>query len=488
MKKIAIYGFLLILASLQVACKDWLDVKPKTAVEEDVLFSTEQGFKENLTGIYLLLASKDLYGRELSYGITDILAQRYEPGGGSDIPELKFADNDWYKFPSVKTEGYVNSIWKNMYKVIANINNFLTWIDKNKEVLTTPDYYEIMKGEALGLRAFVYFDLLRLYGPIYDTQAGPSSLSLPYRTEFNREEKSFSTAEEVIGFILRDIEAAEALLVKDPMYIEFPSGFTTETLGLDDFLRYRFKRMNQYAVKALAARVYLWKGDKENAARMAKAVIDGKDKEGNNYFALVMDNSTDRIFSTELLFSISVPDFDDQVEVDFKVSPSSTFYYLQDRSRVDKMFDVSVDGANDMRYREGQGFSFEAKSAVSLKYQQKGAFSSAVQNTVPLIRLSEVYYILAERESDYKVSATWLSRERAARGCDDVVYKSKDDREYNIMKEYRKEFYAEGQLWYYYKRHAYKTFQDCPLKIDMTEANYRFSIPDNEVEFGKVDK
>ena len=64
------------------------------------------------------------------------------------------------------------------------------------------------------------------------------------------------------------------------MYIEFPSGFTTETLGLDDFLRYRFKRMNQYAVKALAARVYLWKGDKENAARMAKAVIDGKDKEG----------------------------------------------------------------------------------------------------------------------------------------------------------------------------------------------------------------
>ena len=151
MKKIAIYGFLLILASLQVACKDWLDVKPKTAVEEDVLFSTEQGFKENLTGIYLLLASKDLYGRELSYGITDILAQRYEPGGGSDIPELKFADNDWYKFPSVKTEGYVNSIWKNMYKVIANINNFLTWIDKNKEVLTTPDYYEIMKLWDYGL-------------------------------------------------------------------------------------------------------------------------------------------------------------------------------------------------------------------------------------------------------------------------------------------------------------------------------------------------
>ena len=46
MKKIAIYGFLLILASLQVACKDWLDVKPKTAVEEDVLFSTKKDSKK----------------------------------------------------------------------------------------------------------------------------------------------------------------------------------------------------------------------------------------------------------------------------------------------------------------------------------------------------------------------------------------------------------------------------------------------------------
>ena len=483
MKKIFRYmmlaGFLFCLG-----CNDWLDVNPKTESREEVQYSTESGFKDVLTGVYIQLASENLYGKQMTMNFTELLAQHWATTAFDASAEHYIRT---YDFTQSKAETVNTTIWKQYFEAIANLNNLLVRLEDKKEILS-PVNYKLLKGEALGLRAFVYFDLLRLYGPIYDTQAGPSSLSLPYRTEFNREEKSFSTAEEVIGFILRDIEAAEALLVKDPMYIEFPSGFTTETLGLDDFLRYRFKRMNQYAVKALAARVYLWKGDKENAARMAKAVIDGKDKEGNNYFALVMDNSTDRIFSTELLFSISVPDFDDQVEVDFKVSPSSTFYYLQDRSRVDKMFDVSVDGANDMRYREGQGFSFEAKSAVSLKYQQKGAFSSAVQNTVPLIRLSEMYYILAECESDDKVSANWLSQVRAARGCDDVVYKSKDDREYNIMKEYRKEFYAEGQLWYYYKRHAYKTFQDCPLKIDMTEANYRFSIPDNEVEFGKVDK
>ena len=45
MKKIAIYGFLLILASLQVACKDWLDVTPAGQATESDLFSTGDGYR-----------------------------------------------------------------------------------------------------------------------------------------------------------------------------------------------------------------------------------------------------------------------------------------------------------------------------------------------------------------------------------------------------------------------------------------------------------
>ncbi|MEG2341355.1 MAG: RagB/SusD family nutrient uptake outer membrane protein, partial [Odoribacter sp.] len=320
-----------------------------------------------------------------------------------------------------------------------------------------------------------------------NTPKGPGSLSLPYRTEFSRDEKSFSTAKDIIAYIEKDLIEADTLLAKDPMYIEFPVASDDETLYLDDFLRYRFKRMNRYAVKALAARVYMWAGDTYNAARMAKEVIDGKDKDGNNYFTLITDNSNDRIYSSELIFSLSVAKFDEQAETDFAISPYSTSFYIYDKSRLDAMFDITTDGANDMRYREGQGFSYSSKSAVSLKYQQKGAYSFAIENTIPLIRLSEMYYIMSECETDLAKSANWLSQVRAARGIDDVKsFKDTKEKEYNIMKEYRKEFYAEGQLWYYYKRLAYKTFQNCPMTIDMTESNYRFSIPDNEKEFGKV--
>lgn len=483
MKKKSVIYLMFTLLLLNGACSDWLDVKPKTAVKEEELFSTEQGFKENLTGIYLLMTAKDLYGRELLYGIPDILAQNYEPGGSTDIQELKFADENWYKFPTTKTETYVNSLWKGLYNVIANINNFLAFIEKNREVIKTPGYYEIMKGEALGLRAYLYFDLLRLYGPIYSQN--PDSKALPYRTEFSREEKSFNTAREVMGYIKQDLRMADTLLVNDPMNIEFPVSSTDQQLGVDDFLRYRFKRMNRFAVKALMARVCMWDNDLETAARMANEVIQAKDEDGNNYFTLVTDNASDRIYSTELLFALSVDKFDEQVEVDFAIAPYSTSYFIYDRQRIDDLFDINVDGANDMRYREGQGFSYSAKSGYCVKYSQKGAYSFAILNTVPLIRLSEMYYILAECEKDPAKSSQWLSQVRTARGIDEVVYQEKD-KEYNIMKEYRKEFYAEGQMWYYYKRHAYRTFLNCPLE-NMEEANYRFSIPDNEKEFGKVD-
>lgn len=475
-----------LVALCMASCMDWLDVRPKTSVNEEELYSREEGFMEALTGIYIQMSSTDMYGRELSYGITDKLAQLYEPGGGTDIRELVFGQEEWYKFPSEKTEPYINSVWKRMYNTIANINNLLTWLDRNGDVITTKNYYNIIKGEALGLRAYLYTDLLRLYGPIFKNPGAGNSPTLPYRTEFNRNPKELSTAEQVTKLIEKDILEAEELLKDDPMYIEFPKSGQPATVGLDPFLTQRFKRMNLYAVKALAARMYLWKGDKVNAAKYAQQVIDAEDKDGKPYFKVVTDNATDRIYSTEIIFSMNVYEFDEQVEKDFAISPHTTVYYVQDKDRIDQLFDVNNDGANDMRYREGQGFASSGKSLASVKYHQNSLYSSVLRNTLPLIRLSEMYYILAECTDDLDLTRYYLSTIREARGSDQVgPITSVDDKLNQLLKEYRKEFYAEGQLWYFYKRHEYKTFLFCPLKTDMTEVNYRFPLPENETEFGE---
>ena len=60
-----------------------------------------------------------------------------------------------------------------------------------------------MKGEALGLRAFHYFDLLRLYGPVYSED--PEMKCLPWRTEFNADQKSLESAGVIAQHILEDL-------------------------------------------------------------------------------------------------------------------------------------------------------------------------------------------------------------------------------------------------------------------------------------------
>ena len=85
----------------------------------------------------------------------------------------------------------------------------------------TDGYRDIIKGEALGLRSFVYFDLLRMYGPIYKDNA--SSPSIPYRTQFNRDVAKLLPATEVIDSIIDCLHEAETLLENDPMNISFPS-------------------------------------------------------------------------------------------------------------------------------------------------------------------------------------------------------------------------------------------------------------------------
>lgn len=45
------------------SCSNWLDVEPKTMVEEEELFSRELGFKEALTGLYIKNGSIQLVWR-----------------------------------------------------------------------------------------------------------------------------------------------------------------------------------------------------------------------------------------------------------------------------------------------------------------------------------------------------------------------------------------------------------------------------------------
>ena len=444
------------------SCSNWLDVKPKTTVEEEEVFSRELGFKEALTGVYIKMASTDLYAKNLSYGFLDILGQRYQINAVAN-----YENPLWYTFPSTYTESYTETIW-----AIANLNNLLYYCDKNKNVFTTEHYYEIIKGEALGLRAFLHFDLLRMFGPIY--KDNPMAKRIAYRTEFNQVPKEMQSSDVVVDSIITDLKRAEILLTNtDPLNFEFPKTEDGDRgTGKDGFLEYRHKRMNLYAVKAMLARVYLYAGNKVEAANYASQVIEGK------YFDLIGD-ATDVLRSKEIVFSVYVDKFDQQVT---DITNGSSYCIVKE-SFLNEMFDVANDGTNDLRIREGVGFDYGTNGIKMRKYKQENLWAST-EGTVVLIRLSEMYYILAECAATPGEAAEFLNKVRSVRGIDPVVCTEANKLD-EIEKEYRKEFYGEGQLFFFYKRQAYTTFLHCPVN-QMTESNYMFSWPDNETLFGKT--
>ena len=125
MKNMKKYILILMTALLTLAsCNKWLDIQPANTINEDDLFNTGDGYRIALNGIYLKLASSSLYGRELTYGMTEALAHTHEP-------ELAYKNNLVYKdmsnfeYTSDAAKGIISGIWSESYNIIANCNNLI---------------------------------------------------------------------------------------------------------------------------------------------------------------------------------------------------------------------------------------------------------------------------------------------------------------------------------------------------------------------------
>ena len=65
MKHLLIYMAALVGLTGITSCSDWLDVSPRTEIKADDNFESEQGFKDALTGVYLLMTGTNVYGLSL---------------------------------------------------------------------------------------------------------------------------------------------------------------------------------------------------------------------------------------------------------------------------------------------------------------------------------------------------------------------------------------------------------------------------------------
>jgi len=189
------------------SCEKWLDVKPEDKFLEEQVFTSPIQIYQALNSNYLLMAKTSLYGATLTSTIPEVLAQNYNVSSGSTGQGTNYSTANNYLYSSLSA---VTTIWSEGYKVIASANSFLQNLDKYKGVL--PAWEDsLIRGEALAIRAYMHFDLLRLYGPMYST-ADSVSTCIPYYSKKGSEFNPFLPANNVMVSIWRDLKLSEKLL------------------------------------------------------------------------------------------------------------------------------------------------------------------------------------------------------------------------------------------------------------------------------------
>lgn len=481
MKKIIIMILLVFPVGL-TGCTDWLIVDPKTEKSQDDIFSTQQGFQDVLTGIYLIMTYSDAYGSSLSYNMIEYMGSLYDPVASSTELELQL-----HNWGDNLVELKIHSTFAQLYKIISGANSILEFIDDRKDVFKTTDEYKWIKGEALAIRAMCHFDILRLFGPVPSQTDGKRIL--PYVTEFGYKLTQHSTWDEYCQKILKDLSDAEELLEDDPIChysisdIGNPNSTKSDFRIDDTYFAYRFYRCNYYAVKALQARVNLWIGNNEDALAAAEAVISAKNPDGTTKFVLGTADSFskgDRLFTSEHLMALHCFTLQNSYAEDFatgKIYKGKTDlmikYFIYDYSTVD----IRSPGVKDWWKLTEVG---DASLCVSDKYFTDDQTNNDIGKRIPLLRLAEMYLIAVETAPIEKAQMYYDTFLRS-RNVSSVPL-SQEDRIPTIRKEYLKEFYAEGYAFYLYKR-LNSNASEIVFSLYGWEPDYVLPLPSDELTY-----
>ncbi|SEW35050.1 RagB/SusD family nutrient uptake outer membrane protein [Chitinophaga arvensicola] len=422
---------------LMTGCKKYLSVQPESSFTSDQVFTNERAAQQALNGIYNYLADANLYGSNLSTITIEILGQRYSPpslGGTSNYTYLR-----QYNYTNSLVQPTFDQLWQKAYGTILYANEFIPQMDRMvKEGTLTAAHASQMKGEALAIRAMVHLDLLRLFGPVYS--ASPTAIAIPYYSTANGLSQPILPANQIMDSVLADFTRAEQLLSADPV-------ITQGINNTQDFYSgFRNQRLNYYAVKALMARAYLWAGNNAAAHDAAQAVLT----QGEKWFpwtsnaAITSANTPDRVYSPEILFG----SYNQNMYTTYNAIFSSTLLATQvmtvNTNGVDKIFE-----SNKNDYRYNYWFNSSPNGFLSFdKFKDIPDPAKTWRFVQPLVRKTELYYILAE--TDAALAIPLLDTVRTHRGL--PILASSANVSTEIAKEYQKEFWGEGQLFFYYKR------------------------------------
>ena len=239
MKKILFFVSLVVIIATSSCKKKFLDLFPYDQVPQDKAIIDEAGMQAAVNGLYAQLRNTSLFGRSLPlYG--DIIADNVfisTQNSNRYIAE--------FNYTYTNTNADMLGTWGEAYKAILRANNVI-----NSTVASSANANQL-RGEALTMRALIYFELVNWYAKQYVVD--PNAEGVPLLLTYDPFAKpNRAKVSEVYVQIDKDLNDALGLLnaTKNSSYV------------------------TKYVARALQSRVALFKGDWEGAKTAALDVVN----------------------------------------------------------------------------------------------------------------------------------------------------------------------------------------------------------------------
>lgn len=216
-------------------CSDFLEEDPKGKLTTDNFYNSESDARQAINGVYRRLSDSWVTGYNIKQIPNDLL-KRASWDEASGLSNFTYGSENTY----------IAGMWQNHYAVIKDCNSVIDNVTTNKEKINNWERYV---GQAHGIRAFLYFDLVRWFGDVPLVLADTKSLD---GLEVTR-----TPQKEVFRQIIEDFEYC-----------------ISHTMDKGDTSKgYQYGRLTKDACHGFLAKVYLWLG--------SVAQRDGKEILGN---------------------------------------------------------------------------------------------------------------------------------------------------------------------------------------------------------------
>ncbi|OUJ72604.1 RagB/SusD family nutrient uptake outer membrane protein [Hymenobacter crusticola] len=238
-------AFLLSLGLLTGCDEKFLEEAPADQVTDANFYQTQQDAIQATTAVYSELTKEGQYN--LAMWAFDIMADISVSGGDDGNDAIEYKQLEAFSIPTTNT--VATRLWGGSFISIQRANIVLQKVPSIQNM--DPAIQKRCLGEAQFLRAKFYFDLVRAYGdvPLFTTPpASPEAVNIP-RTP----------AAEVYKQIEQDLTDAIGNL---------PTSYSGADLG----------RATKWAATGLLAKVYITEGKKNEAAQRAREVINNSGK------------------------------------------------------------------------------------------------------------------------------------------------------------------------------------------------------------------